>query len=126
MKKLFLIPVIALSMSGCSALLNEVPSFYDDNESKGVVDVWVAVKRIDCEDIFVKNHIYDADEKLEWLMTYSEGKGSNDVLEALEVFDESLDGLVQKEQISPAYCKVKKENLLGQITIITKAIVGRY
>jgi hypothetical protein len=115
---------LALSITGCS-LTGQVPSFYDDNESKAIVDVQVAVKTLECSTDNTEQQIENVLYRTEWLNTYANSKGSTDVLEVLAVFKKSLDGLKDKGQKS-FVCNMKKKTLIKQSNDIAKAIMGRY
>ena len=124
MKKILIVS-LSLLFAGCS-LIDEIPSFYDDNESKAVIDVWVDVKRLDCDGNFLHTEINRLEKSTQWLMTYSQSKGSKDVLEVVTLFNSTVEGIAEKDVVSPTFCKMKKKSMLKQIENISNAIMRRF
>lgn len=123
MKKLAM--VLGLSaLVGCS----QIPtiSFYDDNESAGIVNVTARVEFINCESKNLKKTLRSIDFYVEWMKQYTSAKGSQDVYEMMLIMDETLEGLLSKDLISPAYCEIKKRNLQTQGKLASEAIMGRF
>lgn len=121
MKALLLIG--ALAVTGCSTITNT--SFYDGNESKAVVDVWVSVQNLDCSSEQAPQQVDDIVQSKQWLKTYSTGKGSKDVLEMVGIFEKSLDGMTGRE-FGETYCNLKKKTLLKQSEKMTRAMMRRF
>ena len=123
--KLLVVPLVVL-LTGCSGLMNMIPSFYDDNESEAIVDVWLGFERMDCSSEHLKVYLQQVDRDVEWLKLYSTAKKSTDVLMMVEKMDETLDGMLQKETINETYCNLKKKTLTNQAQAIAKSIMGRF
>jgi len=113
---------LMILMSGCAMT---IPSFYDDNESLLAVDVRHAVKVLDCEND-TKLHIKNIDHTITRFSLYSESKGSDDMQEMIQLIKKTNDGLMAKEKLSPAFCKIKKKVLIKQSDDIATAVMGRY
>lgn len=113
----------ALLISGCSGLLNT--SFWDDNEAKAAVDLAFAVNQIDCETI-TKPQIELVKARLEYLDTYATLKGSKDVRELTQLVGKTVDGLSNKKEISPTYCRIKMKSLTNQTNAVAEAVLGRF
>ena len=105
--------------------MEEMPSSYDDNESKAVIDLAVAVRVLDCTSQESSLQIENIDRSLQWIYLYSDLKGSNDILSVLMIVDSTLDGLRNKE-FSAAYCELKKKSLVTQTDSIARAAFRRY
>jgi hypothetical protein len=123
MKKISVFLFVAF-VSGCSTF--SMPSFYDDNESLIVSQVVTYTQLLDCESPNVKGQIVAINNKKEWLKTYSTLKGSKDILALIEKLETSLDPLVKKDVVTPAYCNVKKKTLINQSSAIAEAIMRRF
>lgn len=123
--KLLVVPLVVL-LTGCSNLMNMIPSFYDDNESEAIVDVWLGFERMDCSSEYLKVYLQQVDRDVEWLKLYSTAKKSTDVLMMVEKMDETLDGMLQKETINETYCNLKKKTLTNQAQAVAKSIMGRF
>jgi len=113
--------VLLLLIGGCASL----PSFYDDNESKGIVDLYVSVKRLDCNE-HNGGQVRAITHNIEWSRTYSATKGSDDIGMLLAKMDETIQPLVKRERWSFAYCSIKKKLILKQVKVIAETIMGRY
>ena len=120
MKKV-LIGLLAITLSGCVTM----PSFYDDNESLLAVDVRVAVSNIDCDNYSVQM-ISNVQYNVQRFAHYSESKGSDDIAEMIMPMQLTVDGIAKKENVSTAYCKIKKKILIKQSSDIATAVMGRY
>lgn len=114
---------LMFTLGGCSTITNT--SFYDDNESKAVVDLWVSVQKLDCASEQASQQVSQVVDSKEWLKSYSIGKGSADVLEMVTIFEKSLDGLTDRE-FGEVYCNLKKKTLLNQSEKMTKAMMRRF
>lgn len=114
---------LVFTLGGCSTIMNT--SFYDDNESKAVVDLWVSVQKLDCASEQATQQVSQVVDSKEWLKTYSIGKGSADVLEMVTIFEKSLDGLTDRD-FGETYCNLKKKTLLNQSEKMTKAMMRRF
>jgi hypothetical protein len=123
MKKLSVL-MFSIVVAGCSSF--SMPSFYDDNESLIASQVVTSTQLLDCESSNVKDQIVDINNKKEWLKTYSTLKGSKDIVVLIEKLEVSLDPLVKKEEVTPAYCNVKKKTLVNQTSAIAEAIMRRF
>ena len=113
-------------LAGCASIQDWIPSFYDDNESKAIIDVVTGVSLLDCNATTLNEDLKELDRDTEWLILYSEAKGSRDVNKTTKLFDETLNGMVAKETVSPTYCELKKKTLLVQSKEIAKSIMRRF
>lgn len=117
--------MFAVVLSGCS-ITEEIPSFYDDNESKQIINVVMAVDSLDCSSHFVNNQLDTIQYEYAWLKAYSRAKGSVDIIELIEPFENTLAGIVSKKTLNVNYCRLKRDSLYKQSTRIADAIMGRY
>lgn len=115
---------LVFTLGGCSSLMNT--SFYDDNESVAIVDVVMAVKTLDCQSPTVKDDVDHLKYKTDWMMTYSTLKRSKDILELMNIFNKSLTGMVEKDEIKPAYCEMKKKSMIKQTESIAEGVMRRF
>ena len=125
-----LIPAcFALSLVGCS--LVKVPSFWDPNQAQSIVDVQVAIERIDCDNL-KQEQIRAVTNEIQWFQTYSESYGwrHQDVLELVEPLDETVAAFESRfekeESINPVYCNLKKKNMQQQSSRAAEAILKRF
>jgi len=133
MKKIILYLFLAVSLSSCIALegiSSLLPSVWDVNQSAVITDIQQKSKRINCktEIPVLKKHLDSLDERVEWLIIYSESKKTNDIFNMANVYNQTLKDMIDrtnKKSISNSYCENKRTILIEQSYIISKALQGR-
>jgi hypothetical protein len=125
LRKILLSSAFVVALTGCS-ITDEIPSFWDDNESAKAVDLFMSVNRINCKSPMVKPQIAQVTNQSQWLHHYARLKGSSDVVELINKFEKTLQGIASKEVINVKYCGVKRDTLLAQSERIAQGILGRY
>lgn len=116
---------LALLISGCS-ITDEIPSFHDDNENNAIIDVVMAIHKLDCKSQFAKQHVIRIYDKTTWLKFYVQYNGSKDVYKLIGPFEQTLAGLYNKPNASVKYCELKRKSLFNQSEKIAEAIMSRY
>ena len=123
-KNILAISLLCVVLSGC---MTSMPSFYDDNESVGVIDVVFAVKDLNCESHFAQYQVEKVYREYLWLEILVQLKGSDDIGELLKPFERTLMGLYDKrDKMTVKYCELKRTSLLKQSEMVASAILGRY
>ena len=133
MKKIILYLFLAVSLQGCLALAGIsaiMPSAWDANQSAAITDIQQKSKRINCktEIPVLKKHLDSLDERVEWLIIYSESKKTTDIYNMANVYNSTLQDMItrtDKKSISNSYCENKKTLLIEQSYIISNALQGR-
>ena len=133
MKKIILSLFLAFSLSGCIALAGIsalLPSAWDVNQSAAITDIQQKSKRINCKNevTVLKKHLDSLDERVEWLIIYSESKKTDDIFNMTNVYNQTLKDMIKRvetKSISNSYCENKKTILVEQSYIISKALQGR-
>jgi hypothetical protein len=133
MKKIILSLFLAFSLSGCIALAGIsalLPSGWDANQSAAITDIQQKSKRINCKNevTVLKKHLDSLDERVEWLIIYSETKKTDDIFNMTNVYNQTLKDMIKRvetKSISNSYCENKKTILVEQSYIISKALQGR-
>ena len=119
MKTAILASIIVLS--GCSA----IPSFWDDNQSKVAIDIVADARQINCEGDY-KVQVKQLHRDVEWFISYSQLKGTDDVLEMAVLVNNTVKPFAEKEELSPAYCNLKKKIIIKQTEAMGRAVLRRY
>jgi hypothetical protein len=130
MKTLAITIVAALALSGCAQLKSWVPSFWDDNQSRAIIDVRQAVAEIDCG----QPQLVQAQrltQRLQWFELYSESKGwrQADVLRVIKPMQQTAsDWQTRSREAEPSktYCEIKKKLLVHQSSRAAEAVLGRF
>ena len=129
MKKLLVILSIAL-LSGCAGLTGMIPSFWDDNQSRKIIDLRQSVEQIDCS-LPQRPQAELVVREAEWFDMYSESKGSRqaDVRRIIKPILETAHDWQKRSQEkegSKAYCLLKKQVLQAQTKRAAEAVLGRF
>ena len=130
MKKLIAILAISLSITGCASIQSMIPSFWDDNQSRAIVDVRQSVVQLDCE----KEHapqVKRIKDNLQWFQLYSDSKGKRqqDVLKLVAPMQETVDDFYKRsteKQGTKTYCEIKKKVMILQSDKAASAVLGRF
>ena len=122
-----LVIIFTVLLSGCASVQNWVPSFWDDNQSRSIIDVRSRVESIDCSQPQLPQSALIARE-LEWFRLYSESKGSlqKDVIRITEPMTKTVAEWRARGEGSPAYCTIKKQILQQQSQRAAAVILGRW
>jgi len=118
---------LAILLSGCTTIQSWVPSFWDDNQSRMIVDARLYVEQIDCAQPQLPQ-VQRVDQELRRFQVYSESKGSlqKDVLRVVEPMKQTTEEWVKRGEGSKTYCEIKKKLLLTQTERAAKVILGRW
>jgi hypothetical protein len=127
MKKLIFAVVLAL-LAGCSTIKDKIPSFWDDNQSRVVIDLRQSVLALDCTQPHAPQ-VAVIKTNLEWLVLYSQAKDTRDVLRAAQPMNETVADFYRRSterQGSETYCNMKKKILDSQSNAVANAVLGRF
>lgn len=129
--KQFLAVLSLLLLTACNTTVATfVPSFWDDNQSRSIINTYQLTKHIDC-DIPQNTQAQQIQRELEWFQLYSESKGflQKDVLQLIAPMQKTVTEWADRSRDkdpSPAYCKIKRELLQTQAELASKAVLGRF
>lgn len=129
MRTLILI-LAAATLAGCANMYKYIPSFWDDNQSRAITDVRLAVARLDC----AEPHLAQAQQikdRIDWFMLYSESKGRSqqDVIKLVEPMKATVDDFHKRsseKQGSKTYCELKKKVMIEQAQRAAGSVLGRW
>jgi hypothetical protein len=129
MRKFLSTSLFLLFLSGC-ALTDVIPSFWDDNQSSRIVDVYVKATNMDCKQPHL-SQVSSIRDDLQWFQLYSESKGwlQRDVLKLIKPMQDTVEDFYKRskeKQGSEAYCEIKKKLLIKQSKDSAQAVLGRY
>jgi hypothetical protein len=121
--------IIALALTGCASITSVIPSFWDDNQSSRIVDVRLAVERVDCANALPG--VSRVRDDIEWFRLYSTSKGKlqQDVLAVIQPMQATAEDWYKRTQggtASKAYCELKKSVMQQQAARAASAVLGRW
>jgi len=127
MKKLLLVLVSTIYLSGCAGVL---PSFWDDNQSYRAVDIQMSVDALDCSQPHAPQ-VKRIKDDIQWFLYYSEAKGwlQSDVIQLIEPMQQTVGDFYKRsteKQGSVTYCNMKKKILVEQSKLVTKGVLSRW
>ena len=130
MKKLIAILAVSLSVTGCASIQSMIPSFWDDNQSRAIVDVRQSVAQLDCEQEHAPQ-VKRIKDNIQWFELYSDSKGKRqqDVLKLVAPMKETVDDFYKRsteKQGTKTYCEIKKKVMTLQSEKAASAVLGRF
>jgi hypothetical protein len=121
--------IMVLALTGCAGITSVIPSFWDDNQSAKIIDVRLAVARVDCENALPG--VSRVRDDIEWFRLYSHSKGAlqQDVLNVIapmqataeDWYNRTLGGTASK-----TYCELKKSVMQQQAERAASGVLGRW
>lgn len=132
MKHFFLIGTVVL-LQGCASfslqtIKDKIPSFWDPNQSKIVIDIRQNVEQLNCKESHAPQ-VKVIKDNLQWFVLYSESKGTKDVLTLVKPMEATVDDFYKRsmeKQGTELYCELKKKILITQSSAVAKTVIGRY
>ena len=121
--------ILVLALTGCASITSVIPSFWDDNQSSRIVDVRLAVARVDC--VNALPGVARIRDDIEWFKLYSSSKGAlqKDVLAVIEPMSETAEDWYKRTvsgSASKVYCELKKSVMQQQAQRAASAVLGRW
>lgn len=123
-----LISLVVLTMTGCSTIKDKIPSFWDDNQSRIVIDIRQSVNNLDCTQPHAPQ-VEIIKKDVDWLVLYSQTKDTRDILRLVKPLNDTVNDFYNRsltKQGSESYCKMKKQILETQSSTVAKAVLGRF
>jgi hypothetical protein len=132
MKRLVLIGMVAL-LQGCATfsfqdIKDQIPSFWDDNQSKSVIDIRQSVEKLNCKEPHAPQ-VKVIKDNIQWFILYSDSKGTKDVLTLVKPMESTIDDFYKRsleKQGTEIYCDIKKKILITQSSAVAKTVIGRF
>jgi len=119
---------LLLSLVGCSTIKDKIPSFWDDNQSRAVIDIRQSVINLDCKQPHAPQ-VAEIKKHMDWLILYSQIKDTRDVLRLVKPMNETVNDFYDRSNVkqgSETYCNMKKKILDTQSGTVAKAVLGRF
>lgn len=121
--------ILVLALGGCASISTVIPSFWDDNQSARIVDVQLAVARVDC--VNALPGVTRVRDDIEWFRLYSVSKGAlqKDVIAVIAPMQETAEDWYKRTQggtASKTYCELKKSVMQQQSARAASAVLGRW
>jgi uncharacterized protein YceK len=127
MKKLFLILAVA-GLTGCSTIMDYIPSRWDVNQAKVATDIQQQARQFDCK-ANQTEQLAGLQKNIEWFDLYAKTKPTRDVAKLtapMSITLKEFQDRVAKAPVSPLYCDMKRKLFIQQADIIGGAVQGRF
>ena len=130
MKKILAIIAVSLAMTGCASIQSLIPSFWDDNQSRAIIDVRQSVAQLNCEQEHAPQ-VKRIKDNIQWFELYSDSKGKRqqDVIRLVAPMKETVDDFYKRsteKQGTKTYCEIKKKVMILQSDKAASAVLGRF
>lgn len=128
MKKILLIVVASVALTGCASLMEMIPSRWDVNQARAVTDIQQKARHFDCKGDQLAQ-LTDLEKNLEWFDLYAKTKPTRDVAKLTKTMNDTVKEFKDravKGPVSPIYCDIKKKLFVQQADIIAGATQGRF
>ncbi len=127
MKKLLLVFAF-LSLTGCSSIMEKIPSRWDVNQAKVITDIQQQTRRFDCKGDQT-SQINELAKSVEWFNIYAKSKPTRDIAKLTGTMDKTIQEYQERLKIapvSPLYCEIKKKIIQQQADILAGSVQGRF
>lgn len=119
---------MVLALAGCSAITDQIPSFWDANQSAVITDIQQMTRHINCN-ADLKPQLHVLFMRLEWYDIYAATKRTQDMVklgQTMLITVKEFQDRTAQGPVSPAYCDIKKKILVQQADIIATTVQGRF
>jgi len=128
MKKLLLLILAVVSLTGCASIMEMIPSGWDVNQAKVITDIQLQARHIDCK-ADLAPQVNKLAQDVEWFDIYAKTKPTRDIARLTGTITDTVKELqdrVAKGSVSPLYCDLKKKIIQQQADILAKSVQGRF
>jgi hypothetical protein len=120
-------------LQGCATfsfqdIKDQIPSFWDDNQSRSVIDIRQSVEKLNCKELHAPQ-VKVIKDNIQWFILYSDSKGTKDVLTLVKPMESTVDDFYKRsleKQGTEIYCDIKKKILITQSSAVAKTVIGRF
>jgi hypothetical protein len=120
-------------LQGCATfsfqdIKDQIPSFWDDNQSRSVIDIRQSVEKLNCKEPHAPQ-VKVIKDNIQWFILYSDSKGTKDVLTLVKPMESTVDDFYKRsleKQGTEIYCDIKKKILITQSSTVAKTVIGRF
>ena len=127
MKKVLVVLSLVM-LTGCSTVMEWMPSRWDVNQAKVITDIQQQTRHFDCKADQVAQ-LNELAKSIEWFDIYSKTKPTRDIsklnatiISTIQEYQERL----KRGPVSPLYCDLKLKLLKQQADILAGSVQGRF
>jgi hypothetical protein len=127
MKRL-LVVLAFLSLTGCSTIMEYIPSSWDVNQAKVITDIQQQSRNFDCKADLVPQ-VKRLAQDVEWFDIYAKTKPTRDIAKLTGTITTTVKEFqerVAKGPVSPLYCDLKMKVIRQQADILAGSVQGRF
>jgi PBP1b-binding outer membrane lipoprotein LpoB len=126
--KQLLVVLAFLSLTGCSTIMEYIPSSWDVNQAKVITDIQQQARHIDCK-AELAPQVNKLALDIEWFNIYTKTKPTRDIAKLTGTITDTVKELqdrIAKGSVSPLYCDLKKKIIQQQADILAGSVQGRF
>jgi PBP1b-binding outer membrane lipoprotein LpoB len=127
MKRL-LVVLAFLSLTGCSTIMEYIPSSWDVNQAKVITDIQQQSRNFDCK-ADLAPQVKRLAQDVEWFDIYAKTKPTRDIAKLTGTITTTVKEFqerVAKGPVSPLYCDLKMKVIRQQADILAGSVQGRF
>jgi len=117
-----------ITLSGCSSLVDMIPSKWDVNQARVTTDLRQTTHNFDCKGNLTEQ-LTVLNLQLQWFDMYAESKSTKDVAKLTVVMKDTAKEFAERAgngPVSPLYCDLKRKLMIQQADIIAKTVQARF
>jgi len=117
-----------LSLTGCTSIMEYIPSGWDVNQARVITDIQLQARHFDCK-ADLKPQVEKLARDVEWFDIYAKTKPTRDIAKLTGTITDTVKELqerVAKGSVSPMYCDLKKKIIQQQADILAGSVQGRF
>jgi hypothetical protein len=124
-----LLSVCALvALTGCSTIMEYIPSRWDANQAKVITDIQQQAHRFDCKSDQTQQ-LNELSKSVEWFDIYAKTKPTRDIAKLTGIMDKTVQEYQERLRtgpVSPLYCDLKVKIIKQQADILAGSVQGRF
>ena len=119
--------IFAVLLSGCASINSLLPSFWDDNQSRYIIEARASAEAIDCGQAQTPQ-VQRVDSELAKFLLYSQAKGrsQSDVISLVEPIKATTSEWLKRGEGSRVYCEIKRRLVIQETHRAAEVILGRW
>ena len=127
MKRLLTI-LAFIGLTGCTSIMEMIPSRWDANQARVITDIQVQVKHFDCKGNQTQQ-LGSLASNVEWFDIYAKTKPTKDIAKLTGTITATVkeyQDRLKAGPVSPLYCDLKVKIIKQQTDMLAGSVQGRF
>lgn len=126
--KRVLVVLSLVMLTGCSTVMEWIPSRWDVNQAKVITDIQQQTRHFDCKGDQVAQ-LNEIAKSVEWFDIYAKTKPTRDISKLTGTMISTIKGYqdqLKQGPVKPLYCDLKLKIIKQQADILAGSVQGRF